>query len=87
MGGLVAPRIRALPFRAENAKAIPRSGRDPEAIWHLAYDTKTYTDNSTTTLNFFDAVNVGNETLSNMEIGAQFPAPQVFSIFGIFCDA
>ncbi len=86
MNGLGSPRIRALPFRSENAKAIPRSGRDPEAIWHLIYDTKTYVDATTLTLNFFDATNVGNETLTNMEIGAQFPAPQVFDIHGIFCD-
>lgn len=87
MPGLGAPRIRALPFATENRKAIPRSGRDPEAIWHIAYDTKTYTDNSTTSLNFFDATNVGNRFLSNMEIGGQFPAPQVFDVYGVFCDS
>lgn len=86
MGGLGAPIIRALPFSTENQKAIPRSGRSPEAIWHLAYDTKTYVDNTTTVLNFFDAANVGNDFLSNMEVGGQFPAPQVFDIHGIFCD-
>ncbi|MGH3589538.1 MAG: hypothetical protein ACRDRF_00675 [Pseudonocardiaceae bacterium] len=87
MGGLGAPRLRAQSFRAENAKAIPRSGGDPEAIWHIAYDTKTYTDNTTTTLNFFDSTNVGNGFLSNMESAGQFPAPQVFDIHGVFCDA
>lgn len=85
-GGLAAPMIRALPFRTENAKAIPPSGRSPEAIWDLRYDTKTYTDNTTTLLNFFDAVNVGNRFLSNMELAGQFPAPQVFDIHGLFCD-
>jgi hypothetical protein len=84
--GLGAPRIIARPFRTENAKAIPRTGRDPEAIWHTAFDTKTYTDNTTTTLNFFDATNVGNGFLSNMESAGQFPAPQVFDIHGVFCD-
>lgn len=87
MGQLASPRLRALPFRTENQKAIPRSGRDPEAIWHLAYDTKTYTDNTTTSLNFFDSTNVGNGFLSNMESPGQFPAPQVFDIHGIFLDA
>lgn len=86
MGTLGAPRIRALPFRTENQKAIPRSGRDPEAIWHVAYDTKVYTDNATVLLNFFDATNVGNGFLSNMEAAGQFPAPQVFDIHGVFAD-
>ena len=86
MSSLGAPRITAQSFRTENAKAIPRTGRDPEAIWHIAFDTKTYTDNSTTTLNFFDSTNVGNGFLSNMEAAGQFPAPQVFNVHGIFAD-
>jgi hypothetical protein len=86
MGGLSAPLLHARSFSAENQKAIPASGRSPEAIWHIAYDTKTYTDNATVTLNFFDGVNVGNPFLSNMEAAGQFPAPQVFDIHGIFLD-
>jgi hypothetical protein len=86
MGGLSSPQLRARSFVAENQKAIPPSGRSPEAIWHLIYDTKVYTDNATTTLNFFDAVNVGTLDLSNMEVAGQFPAPQVFDIHGIFAD-
>jgi hypothetical protein len=86
MGGLSAPSLRARSFQAENQKAIPPSGRSPEAIWHVAYDTKTYTDNTTTTLNFFDSTNIGNGFLSNMEAAGQFPAPQVFDIHGIFAD-
>lgn len=83
---LGAPRIRANSFKAENRKAIPPSGASPEAIWHLAYDTKTYVDNTTLLLNFFDATNVGNGFLSNMETAGQFPAPQVFNIYGVFAD-
>jgi hypothetical protein len=87
MGTLGAPqRMIARPFRTENAKAIPKSGRDPEAIWHIAYDTKTYVDNTTVQLNFFDATNVGNDFLSNMELPGQFTAPQVFDVHGVFCD-
>lgn len=86
MGALSSPSLRARSFAAENQKAIPPSGRSPEAIWHLAYDTKTFTSASTTSLSFFDAVNVGTLDLSNMEVGGQFPAPQVFDIHGIFCD-
>lgn len=87
MGSLSSPSLRANSFAAENQKAIPPSGRSPEAIWHVAYDTKTYTDNSTTSLNFFDSTNVGTLDLSNMEVGGQFPAPQVFNIHGIMLDA
>lgn len=86
MGGLSSPALRARSFQAENAKAIPPSGRSPEAIWHVAYDTKIYTDNTTVSLNFFDSANVGALDLSNMEAAGQFPAPQVFDIHGIFCD-
>lgn len=86
MGGLSSPLLRARPFATEAAKAIPPSGRSPEAIWHLVYDTKTYTDNATTSLNFFDSTNVGTLDLSNMEIAGQFPAPQVFDIHGVFVD-
>jgi hypothetical protein len=86
MSSLGAPSLRARSFQAENQKAIPQSGRSPEAIWHLVYDTKTYTDNSTVSLNFFDSTNVGSLDLSNMELAGQFPAPQVFDIHGVFCD-
>lgn len=87
MGTLSAPSIRARSFRAENAKAIAPSGRSPEAIWHVIYDTKTYTDNSTVLLNYFDATNVGNRFLTNMESAGQFPAPQIFDLYGVFFDA
>ena len=80
-----APNIRPRSFQQANAKAIPPSGRSPEAIWHCAYDTQTYTDNSTTSLDFFTAVNT-DKTLSNMEAAGQFPAPQVFSMYAITCD-
>ncbi len=80
-----APKFRAEPFAAQNRKAIPPSGRSPEAIWHCAYDTQTYTDNSTTSLDFFAAVNA-DKSLSNMESAGQFPAPQVFNLYTISAD-
>lgn len=83
---LSSPQLRAQPFAVENQKAIPPSGRSPEAIWHMIYDTKVYTDNSTVSLNFFDSTNVGTLDLCNMELPGQFPAPQVFNIHGIYCD-
>lgn len=87
MGTLSSPMLRARSFAAESQKAIPPSGRSPEAIWDLRYDTKTYVDNTTVSLNFFDSTNVGTLDLTNMEIGGQFPAPQVFDIHGIMLDA
>lgn len=84
---LAAPRARVRSFQAQNAKAIPRSGTSPEMIWDLRYDTKTYTDNATVSLNYFDSVNVGTLDLTNMEVGGQFPAPQVFNIHGVYFDA
>lgn len=86
MGGLSSPNLRARSFAAEAQKAIPPSGRSPEAIWHVAYDTKVYTDNTTVSLNFFDSANVGVLDLSNMELPGQFPAPQIFDIHGVMCD-
>lgn len=86
MGGLSSPSLRARSFAAEANKAIPPSGRSPEAIWHVIYDTKVYTDNSTVSLNFFDSANVGTLDLTNMELPGQFPAPQIFDIHGVMCD-
>jgi len=78
-------RIRNRGFAAANAAAIPSSGRSPEAIWHCAYDTQTYVDPTTTTLDFFTTVN-NDKTLSNMEAAGQFPSPQVFQLYNITCD-
>jgi hypothetical protein len=80
-----APKIRARPYAAVNREAIPPSGRSPEAIWHCWYDTQTYQDNATTTLDFFQQVQ-SDKSLSNMETAGQFPAPQVFEMYSITCD-
>ncbi len=82
---LAAPKFRAEPFSRQNAKAIPPSGMSPEAIWHVIYDTQTYTSAATTSLDFFAAINA-DKSLSNMEAAGQFPAPQVFNIYGINAD-
>lgn len=78
-------RFRAKPNAVVAAAATPPSGNSPEAIWHCAYDTQTYTDNATVSLNFFSAVQA-DKTLSNMESAGQFPAPQYFQIHQICCD-
>ena len=80
-----SPKLNPRSFSAANARAIPPSGRSPEAIWHCAYDTQTYTSGTTTTQDFFTAVNT-DKTLSNMEAAGQFPAPQVFQLYAITCD-
>lgn len=80
-----APKFRARSFQEQNAKAIPPSGRSPEAIWHCAYDTQTYVDNTTTSLDFFAAINA-DKSLSNMEAAGQFPAPQVFNLYNVCAD-
>lgn len=80
-----APRFTAQSFASQNRKAIPPSGKSPEAIWHCAFDTQTYVDNTTTVLDFFAAINA-DKTLSNMEAAGQFPAPQVFNMYNVCCD-
>ena len=80
-----APKIRARPFAQVNAQAIAPSGTSPEAIWHAAYDTQTFTSASTTSLDFFAAINA-DKSLSNMEAVGQFPAPQVFELYNFTCD-
>lgn len=80
-----APKFAAQSFQQQNRKAIPPSGRSPEAIWHMAYDTQTYVDNATTSLDFFAAINA-DKSLSNMEAAGQFPAPQVFNLYNITAD-
>jgi hypothetical protein len=87
MSGIGAPAdLRPTTFRSEVRKAIPPSGDVPETIWHAHFDTKTYPAAGTGRLNFFDNVNVGNRFLSNQELGGMFPAPQVFTIYGITLD-
>lgn len=78
-------KFRARPFAQVNAQAIPPSGRSPEAIWHVAYDTQTFASTSTTSLDFFSAINA-DKSLSNMEAAGQFPAPQAFEMHTIAAD-
>lgn len=67
------------------AKATPPSGNAPEAIWWEYYDTQTYVDNTTLTLNFFQVTNV-DRTITNMPSAGQLPDPQWLSIYDITCD-
>lgn len=67
------------------AAATPPSGSSPEAIWHQLYDTETYVDNTTTTLNFFQTTKA-DPTLSNMQTAGQLPSPQIFQIHNICVD-
>lgn len=78
-------KFRALNRAQLRAAATPPSGHSQESIWHCAFDTQTYTDNSTTSLTFFQATNT-DRTLSNMDAAGMFPAPQTFQIHNICAD-
>ncbi len=79
-------RYRAQSRQALKAAATPPSGAAPEAIWHQAFDTLTYTSGTTTRLTFFQATNIGSPNLTNMEVAGQFPSPQIFSIYNLCVD-
>lgn len=63
----------------------PTPGGISEALPWWFYDTQTYTDNTTTTLTFFQTVN-NNKSLSNMAAGGQLQDPQYFEIYGFCLD-
>lgn len=78
-------RFEALPGSVVEAGATPPSGGAEESIWHQAYDTQTFTDNTTTRMVFFQTANA-DRTLSNMDQGGAFPRPQKLRIFNICLD-
>lgn len=60
-------------------------GRVPEILPHYLYDTRTYTDNSTTQLVFFQTTQT-DRTLSNMKAAGQLPSPNYMQIHYICLD-
>lgn len=56
-----------------------------EAIRWVAFDTQTYLQAGSATLNFFQAVNA-DQTISNMQQPGSFPDPQYMEIYQISCD-
>lgn len=63
----------------------PVSAGQPEALAWVLWDTQTYTDNTTTTLTFFNAVRANPEQ-GNMDTPGQLPDPQYFQCWGMGLD-
>lgn len=83
--GLVAPKAaqQAKPKALLKAIANPSSASQPEAVPWFFFSRKTYVDNSTTQLTFFDdspARGFGNL------IGGSLPVPQYFEILSFGAD-
>lgn len=85
--GLVAPKARDMAKTKAmlNAIADPQSAGQPDATPWLMYSRKTYTDNTTTQLAFFDDVptNKGN---GNMGSAGSLPQPQYMEILAFGAD-
>jgi len=82
---MLGTRFKAATRAQLRSRSTPPSGASPEAIWHQFYDTQTYTDNSTTRLQFFQTTNV-DATITNMPAAGQLPDPQWLSIYNITLD-
>jgi len=66
--------------------ANPPAGKGvSEAVPWMFYDTETYTDNVTTTLNFFRTTKTGIGA-SNMRLAGQLPAPEYFEVYFVGLD-
>jgi hypothetical protein len=83
--GLIAPKASqmAKPKALLLALADPASANQPEAVPWLLYSRKTYTDNATTSLTFFDdqpARGFGNVN------GGSLPVPQFFEVLSFGAD-
>jgi hypothetical protein len=70
------------PIPFEWTKYITQSPVGLEVIPDQLYDTQTYTDNSTTNMNFFSSV-ATNQSTSNMTQPGMLPNPQSFLIQAI----
>lgn len=63
-----------------SAGITPLMPGQPERIPWTWFDTLTYTSGTTTTLDFFQAVNA-DKNLSNMVAAGQIPSPQFFDLY------
>lgn len=86
-GGIMmaGPLILATPKSADALKQQSTASGELEAIPWCFYDTQTYVDNTTVSLDFFATV-TADKTLSNMEAAAAIPAPNYFEITHFTCD-
>lgn len=69
-------------FGQLQAGITPMIPGQPERIPWVWYDSATYVDNTTTTLDFFNTVQA-NKVNGNMEAAGQIPSPQYFDVFHI----
>lgn len=63
----------------------PASANQPEAIPHVLFDTQPYVSTVTTTLVYYQTVQV-DKSLGNMDSAGQLPSPQYFQIFNMGID-
>lgn len=63
----------------------PSNAGQPQSYADILFDTRTYVDNSTATLRFFQTTQSG-ETVSNMQSAGQLPSGNYFSIDRIAID-
>lgn len=89
-GGLglkAPPAARMAKTKAQlNALADPISAGQPEALPWFLYHRKVYTDNTTTTLQFFDAIET-NKGIGNMQAASALPSPQYYEVLAFGLDA
>ncbi len=85
--GIIGMQLKIVPktFAQLQAMASPEDPKQPEALPFVLYDSALLTSGTTTTLNFFTAVN-SDATLSNMDLSGSLPQPQYFEIHRIFID-
>lgn len=76
--------VRSRSLDQLQALTTPAQGQ-LEAVRWVYYDTQTITSGTTTTLNFFNAVQ-SDKTLGNIEMASQIQQPNFFELFAIKCD-
>jgi hypothetical protein len=76
-----------VPGQAFNYQSLLLATRpkSPEALPWVLFHTKTYTDNSTRDLDFFDAIET-DKSLGNMEQAGTLPEGQFFRVYQIGMD-
>jgi hypothetical protein len=77
--------VRAKTRRQLAAMAQPERANQPEALPWVLYDTQTFTQGTTTNLDFFTTVQT-NKSLGNMESAGALPHPQFFEVHYIGMD-
>lgn len=78
--------VKALRSEQLRMMSRPPTGRGvSEAIPHVYYDTEVYTDNATTSLNFFTNTKATRQ-LSNLSPAGSLPKPYFFRVYAFMVD-